>query len=250
MINIKPNPKFNDAQVIAHVKETFSTNNEGLFSVDFSCHKLKNSTIKQLATILKNRQITEINLSSMNLTDEGLASFEEALKTNQYLNKLDLSHNRITNNSALIISNQISSHPQLITNLKFNHIGASGAETIARTIVKSSNSEINFSNNLIGNQGAQKIADILADRSGNVTSLVLFENGITDEGDRYLAKIVPPHIKIFHRIKSFSFSDFIQQKPLFLLVLLIFPPLLLILPFMKFKQEIEGCDYPRRKLTY
>jgi len=245
MIQIKGH-HYQGPQLVNFLNQQFRANEGKEISVNLSKHKLSNDTLSAISVALKDRMVGELDLSFAGIDDQGAKILSEALKMHRFINKVDLSHNRIANSGAEQIAIAMESNPQFQIDLRFNKIGPMGGDAIVRASVKNPKiREIDLSNNDLGDNGAARIAYALKQDSGNVSKLVLQNNHIGFEGDKALAENVPEKIRIFHRIKQLSFKQYLDKNPALILLALLFLPLLFLFSCRKYHVELEGCENRR-----
>ena len=127
--------------------------------------------------------LSEINLSGLNMGSEGAVELIKALAENcPVITKINLARNKIGNKGFKAIAEMLPLFPlleELI--LADNNIRIKGAEALAEVLPRCfSIKEINLHGNPIGNKGALKIANVLARTSLN--GLVLGVNGMDEKG--------------------------------------------------------------------
>jgi Ran GTPase-activating protein (RanGAP) involved in mRNA processing and transport len=98
------------------------------------------------------------------MTDESLAALAEALKADQSVTALDLSHNTIEDAGAVALAEAIAANPKLAA--------------------------IDLSHNAIGNDGAEALAKALATDKLAYRALHLGRNPITAAGKRSLSQAI------------------------------------------------------------
>jgi len=150
-------------------------------------------------------QIQHIELGSCRIGDADLQILTNALKE-KTIESIDLSGNafKVESISTLLKTVSISG-----VSLWDNNLGPDGAEEVIRAFTTNPNGKwINLSHNLIGNEGAKKIASCLAENPGQLEALYLFYNWIGLEGDLALAEQVPATVKtIAYRTENNEGSD-------------------------------------------
>jgi len=247
MHTIKVQPSLKEYQFSSFLEQQCKDHGDEEICLDLSFYRLSSSSVQDLKSFIQKRKVVELNCSWMNLDSSKVEALAETIKTHQYLKKIDFSHNNIQDNGAIALAQVLKSKPFLSIDARFNKIGPSGGEALVKSWVEGRRvTEIDLSNNLLGNEGARKVALVLKSNPGKISTIILRNNYITFQGDKDLALETPEHIHIFHRVKTLSFGEYLEKNPFMIFVLLIFFPLIVCIPFWKLEQDIEGCEHPRK----
>ncbi|CAF1568788.1 unnamed protein product [Adineta ricciae] len=135
----------------------------------------------------KNNRLVELNLSENRIGDQGALYLANTFKKNTRLTKLDLSKNRIGNQGAQYLNDAFEKSTALI-DLDLDENPGSFCATVSALISLKNNktiTRISLSDNQIGDQGAQRLADFIKNNT-SLTDLWLDNNRIGDQGAQYL----------------------------------------------------------------
>ena len=132
--------------------------------------------------LMNNSTLTELNLSSNEITDEGAKRLAEAIQVNTTLQSLDISHNTISDNGIFSISDCLKINSTLCKlNLSSNKITDEGAIRVAEAIqVNTTLQCLDISHNTLSYSGISSISGCLKINS-TLHELNLTNNKITDE---------------------------------------------------------------------
>jgi hypothetical protein len=248
MIRIKDDNHLKGVPLVDFLKDQFSAHKNDELSVDLSYHRL--FPMKDVAAAIQNRKVKELDLSFASIGDDGVKDLSETLKTHHYIEKINLSHNCISNSGASSLAHAMKLNPRFQIDLRFNKIGPEGGEAIVRSSVHNPQiNEIDLTDNSLGDAGAKRIANALKSCSGNVSKLILQHNDIGIEGDKALAENVPSGIRIFHRIRQLNFKEYLQKNPALIFLVVLFLPFLFLFSYRKYNVELEGCERKRPNLS-
>ena len=160
--------------------QTITDNNSGILqsveSLDLSYNQFSDSGIAELFCALKfNKTLRTLNISSHNIihtvansdmtlsksTDEGVKKLIESVEVNTTLQNLDISHNAISDDSTLAISDCLKINSTLCKlSLSCNEITDEGAKGLAEAIkVNTTLQELNISKNWISKEGVMRIVE-------------------------------------------------------------------------------------------
>ena len=140
-------------------------------------------------THLDMSSLTEVDLSSAEISDFGAAVISVVLERNSSLTHLDLSFNCIHEDVASLLSKALKANSSLTSlNLEGNFIGEDGASSLSKALkANSSLTDLNLSDNRIGDNGASFLSQALKANS-SLTNLNLSINSIGDVGASSLSK--------------------------------------------------------------
>jgi hypothetical protein len=130
-INLDGNDLKRSAASIAHVL------NPSLINLGLGVTKLENSGAIEIASMLTRSEcrLTNINLASCLIRDDGVVAIAEALKVNTILTRINLGHNLTTNKGAISIAAALKINTTLTSiDLAWNNIGNEGADAIAEAL--------------------------------------------------------------------------------------------------------------------
>lgn len=218
--------------------------------------KTLNSTeVNQLSSSLAGRQVKEIDFTYCGLNDEMAPEISNILKNHPEIKKIRLYGNSIGDEGARKIV-QIKL-PTTEINWKKNSIGAAGACAIVETAILQGARSVDLSNNLIGDMGAQEVANLFKKGRGELEQLVLVGNKIGADGDKALAEQVESkgvtviHLKkkttlgkLFPRVCKITAIVLAIICPLTLFLVL---PVVLFMYVFKFSIPEQGCTYHPQK---
>ena len=108
----------------------------------------------------RNKKVTEVNLCSCKVTDEGVKSFVQAIEVSTTLQNLDISTNAISSDGALSISDFLKiSNTLCMLNLSGNKIRDDGTRKLLEVIRRNTTlQDLNVSRNKITDEGASEIS--------------------------------------------------------------------------------------------
>ena len=151
----------------------------------------------EICKLLKCResQLSWLNLTRNQLTDEAAKYLAEAINNNCQLRTLDLSVNNISHIGAQHLAKAINNNNcQLRTlNLSYNNISDIGAQHLAEAINNNNNCQLhtlNLAHNKISDIGAQHLAEAINNNNCQLRTLNLSHNNISDIGAQYLAEAI------------------------------------------------------------
>ena len=132
---------------------------------------------------MNNSTLTELNLCSNNITDEGVKRLAEAIKVNTTLLSLDISCNTISDNGMSSISDCLKINSTLCKlNLSSNKITDEGAKRLAGAInVNTTLQELNISKNWISKEGVMRIVEACT-INRTLCKLVCTHNNLSKSG--------------------------------------------------------------------
>ena len=156
-------------------------------------------------THLDMSSLTEVDLSSAEISDFGAAVISVVLERNSSLTHLDLSFNCIHEDVASLLSKALKANSSLTSlNLEGNFIGEDGASSLSKALkANSSLTDLNLSDNRIGDNGASFLSQALKANS-SLTNLNLSINSIGDEGASSLSKALKANSSLTNLNLSFS----------------------------------------------
>lgn len=135
----------------------------------------------------------KVSFFDSDLNDKDAIILSEGLR-NKMVSWLDLSVNKIGDEGAIALAKAHSINPSAVLELHRNQIGPTGGEALARSHCLDSDSFF-LTNNLLGDEGAAKIAKVLAENPNIISSLEIQNNGIGLEGDLALAENLPSSVR-------------------------------------------------------
>ena len=176
-------------ETFRNIKKKFETSDV----VDLPNKSITNVISSMIASILmQNKTVTELNLSSNQIGDDGIEKLANALRVNNTLQNLDVSNNKIGNRGVESLANALKENKTLKSiDLGSNKIGDIGMEELANAlIVNKSLKNLDVSNNNIGNQGVESLANALKVNQ-TLTSIDLGSNKIEVIGAGALVEALP-----------------------------------------------------------
>ena len=134
------------------------------------------------AVLRRNASLTALNLGGNRLGDLGVMAIFPALIDAQQLTSLHMHRNQIGDGGAAILGEAIKTNTSLQElYLGDNQVADIGAEAMAAALSKSRLVKLKLMNNLIGDKGAEKLADALV-QTQSLCELDLSSNQITGQG--------------------------------------------------------------------
>ena len=160
-----------------------------LTNLQLSSNKIADQGLSHLSDALKdeNCKLTKLDMSYNQITDQGLSHLSDALKDeNCKLTELDLSANQITDQGLSHLSDALKDENCKLTklDLRYNQITDQGVSHLSAAL-KDENcklTKLDTSYNQIADQGLSHLADALKDKNCKLTNLDLRFNQITDQG--------------------------------------------------------------------
>ena len=130
-----------------------------------------------------NKEITEANLCSCRVSNEGIKLLMQAVEVNTTLQKLDISNNAISDDSVLSISNFLkTNHTLCKLNVSGNDIGDEGIIKFSEAIcVNTTLKDLNMSRNRITDEGANELSKAIQVNT-TLQELNISKNWISKEG--------------------------------------------------------------------
>lgn len=134
------------------------------------------------AVLRRNASLTALNLGGNRLGELGVMAIFPALIDAQQLTSLHMHRNQIGDGGAAILGEAIKTNTSLQElYLGDNQVADIGAEAMAAALSKSRLVKLKLMNNLIGDKGAEKLADALV-QTQSLCELDLSSNQITGQG--------------------------------------------------------------------
>mmetsp|Transcript_4668 Transcript_4668/g.11879 ORF Transcript_4668/g.11879 Transcript_4668/m.11879 type:complete len:992 (+) Transcript_4668:573-3548(+) len=199
-----------------------SSNNPDL---EYPSRPSRESVLQRLSEALLRRSLTQIDLSQRGLQPSDARLVKMALSQNSHLSVLKLAYNNLQDSGAATLASGIAAHKSLrLLDLGFNNIGDQGIRALAAAMSLSQHGESNNNNyytpttasatikaapktkaspapgstlrtlylagNLIGQDGALAIADILRLRSSIIEKLYMTGNKLGGEGVKAITEAV------------------------------------------------------------
>jgi hypothetical protein len=173
---------------------TKSLNYMNLKELYLNNNKLNDSSIDAISKFLKaTKNLTKLDLSFNNITEEGALCIGEALRQNQSIDTLELCSNKIASGANYVIKSLIINKTLRVINLSNNELQDKDIECLNSllNILRPLQVSLNVSLNNMSDTGAWFIASFLK-KSNLLISLSLEGNQITHKGA----------IKLFESLKS------------------------------------------------
>ncbi|XP_060078903.1 leucine-rich repeat-containing protein 74A-like [Ylistrum balloti] len=144
--------------------------------------------------LLNNSHIVKVDLTGNDFGIQGGENFAEVIETNVYLKEIRLGKNKIEDAGAIAIGRALEANVTLeYLDLSWNKIGKQGAAKIATGIkVNSTLKTLILSMNGLGNSGCQVMMEGLRGNEA-LTTLDLSANRITDAAVDYIIRVLPYH---------------------------------------------------------
>ena len=135
--------------------------NETLRTLNVSHNNIIGNTVAISDYLQVNMTLSELDLSTNNITDEGVKKFTESIKVNTTLQNLDISHNIITDEGVKALAEAIQVNTTLRElNISSNKITDEGAKALAEAIqINTTLQELNISKNWISKEGVMRIVE-------------------------------------------------------------------------------------------
>lgn len=157
--------------------------NKSVTELDLTLEELGTDEIRVIAEALKiNTSLTEVDLTCNGIGAQGAKSIAEALKINNSIIKFSLYNNQLKAKGAKIIAEALKYNTSLTdVELGNNQIGAEGAKAIAEALKYNTTIiEIGLSSNEIGIDGAKVFAEAIK-TNRTLLNLAFFDNQIEKE---------------------------------------------------------------------
>ena len=212
-------------------------------AIRLSSQPISTDNMSAIAAYMNGRCIKSINLDNTHLNDERTVILTQAVRASQTVRYIRLSNNNIGNVGAKAIAECISLGRDITWHVNRNKIRAEGAEALARACVLNRNHySINLIHNQLGDDGAKRVALALRENRGNIADLYLTHNGIGPDGDQALAENLPRTIDVTYRTEEITASEYFRRhRCVYIFTLLIFFPVLLVLPWLpNMEDDISG----------
>ena len=162
--------------------------------LNFSFNEIGPSGGFEICKLLKckNSQLSWLNLTFNQLTDEGAKYLAEALNNNCQLRKLSIAKNGISHIGAQHLAEAINNNCQLHTlNLAANDISDIGAQHLAEAIHNNCQlHKLVLANNEISDIGARHLAEAINSNNCQLRDLIILGNNISDVGAQHLAEAI------------------------------------------------------------
>ncbi|AFC70396.1 guanosine polyphosphate pyrophosphohydrolase [Rickettsia amblyommatis] len=175
--------------------------------LDLSNNNIGDKEIKILTPMLKDTQITYLDLSNNNIGDKEIKILTPMLKDTQ-ITYLDLSNNNIGDKEIKILTPMLKDTQITYLNLRQNYIGDIGVRELAKILNNMHITYLNLSSNAINDTGTVELAAILKDTQ--ITHLDLSSNNVgdttIDDAVGQLAAILPD-TKITHLNLGYNCID-------------------------------------------
>ena len=137
-----------------------------------------------------NRKLLDLNISQCQVSIEGAKVIAEAILVNTTLQKLDISHNNLSDDGVINISECLKSNRTQDLDLSVNRITNRGAIRIAEAIcVNTTLQRLSISHNNISDDGVIVISDSLK-KNNSLKECYLSSNRITDKGAEKIAEAI------------------------------------------------------------
>ena len=172
-----------------------------LTEVDVSSISLSDIGASTISVVLeKNSSITGLNLSCNQIHADGAEILSEALRVNSSLTHLNLSNNYIGDAGASSLSKGLTANSSLThLNLCNNDIGDAGASSLSKGLIANSTlHSLDLSDNRIGNAGASSLLTKGLRANSTLHSLDLSDNGIGDAGASSLSQGLTANSSLTH----------------------------------------------------
>ena len=149
--------------------------------------------------------LQKLDLSHNNITNEGAKMIGEAIKVNKTIQKLDITGNSISDDGAAAISDGLNYNFSLQElNMSYNKITSEGAKIIGEAIkVNKTLQKLKINDNSISDDGAAAISDGLKCNS-SLQKLDISWNKITNE----VAKLIAEAIKVNTTLHTLHFRQY------------------------------------------
>ena len=160
----------------------------GLMELNFSRQTLDDDSFAKIVGAVRSNAVVSLDLSRTRLNTQRAKELAEALKENTTLQMLNLKWNGIGAAGAQWIAEALKENKTVQTlNLGSHEIGAEGARAIAAALEENRTlKELNLRWTQIGDAGAGAIADALL-KNQSLQTLSLEGNGIGDAGAQWIA---------------------------------------------------------------
>ena len=137
-------------------------NNSTLTELNLSSNKITDEGVRRLVKVIQvNTTLRSLDISHNTTSDDGMSSISDCLKINATLSKLNLSNNKITDEVVKMFSEAIQINTTLQDiNMSSNNITDEGAKRLAEAIkVNTTLKELNISKNWISKEGVMRIVE-------------------------------------------------------------------------------------------
>ncbi|CAF1332483.1 unnamed protein product [Rotaria sp. Silwood1] len=166
--------------------------------IELSSNHIRNDGMKYLASALKNNKTLKALYLQWNfIGDLGVQYLADTLQVNTTITTLHLAWNIITNVGVRYLADALKCNTTLTTlNLVSNNIFDDGIKDLADAlIINTTLTTLHLGSNVVGNAGAQYFANALR-HNKTLTSLHLGSNKVEDEGAKHLADALESNITL------------------------------------------------------
>ncbi|XP_072892641.1 NACHT, LRR and PYD domains-containing protein 12-like isoform X2 [Hemitrygon akajei] len=181
--------------------------NPSLTELNLGGNKLGDSGVKLVSVALRNPEckIQKLELWKVGLTYSGAEDLASALSTNTLLTELILSGNKLGDSGVKLVSAALRNPECKIQKLGLIQVGLtdSGAEDLASALsTNPSLTELELSNNKLGDSGVKLVSAALRDPECKVQKLELEKIGLTDSGAKEFASALSTNPSLTELILS------------------------------------------------
>jgi len=150
----------------------------------------RESVLRRLSEALMRRSLTKIDLSQRGLVSTDARLVKLALLQNASLSVLKLGYNNLSDAGVITLVPGISKHRALASlDLGFNNVGDEGCKALAKSMTNGTLQTLYLSGNLIGEDGALALADIIR-RGCRLRRLHLTGNRLGPDGVKALTEAI------------------------------------------------------------
>ena len=174
------------------IVKLFDISKSQLTSLNLSVNNITDEGVKVLSDVLvNNNKLHSLNLRANNITYRGVKLLSEGLVNNNKLRSLDLSYNNITDKGVKILSEGLVNNNKLHSlNLRDNNITDKGVRLLSEGLVNNNKlHSLNLSVNNITDKGVKLLSEVLVNNN-KLDSLNLRANNITDKGVKFLSEVL------------------------------------------------------------
>ena len=146
--------------------------------------------VKQVSNVLKNSQLSSLDLRYNNITDKGVKQLSNALRNSQ-LSSLHLGQNNITDEGVKQLSNDLENSQLSSLILEFNNITDEGVKQLSNALENSQLSSLDLRYNNITDEGVKQLSNALVNNNKLRWLRLIGNHEITNEAEEQIKQANP-----------------------------------------------------------